>query len=65
VDVENLAVGYLAGIGSVFTPPWNSDRLSEALGLEPVDESERHTALGDARWAMRIYDAVMNSKESA
>jgi len=39
-------------------PPWKSDDLSRAVGVEP-DDFDRHTALGDARWAMRIYDAVM------
>jgi len=38
--------------------PWKSDDLSAALGVTVSDE-DRHTALGDARWAMRIYDAVM------
>ncbi len=37
--------------------PWKSDDLSAALGIKVSDE-DRHTALGDARWAMRIYDAV-------
>lgn len=27
-------------------------------------EGDRHTALGDARWAMRIYDAVMGASSS-
>lgn len=62
VDVENLAVGYLAGQGNPIQPPWKSDALSEALGLDPIPEDERHTALGDARWALRIYDRVMGVK---
>jgi hypothetical protein len=57
-DVENLAVGYLAGRGEVIAPPWKSDDLAAALGLS-VSEDERHTALGDARFARAIYDAVM------
>lgn len=40
------------------TPPWKSDELSRACGVEPPAEDERHTALGDARWAMRWYDAI-------
>jgi DNA polymerase III epsilon subunit-like protein len=59
VDIENLAVGYLAGRGTVMQPPWSSDELTAALEVEPATEQERHTALGDARWAMRIYDKVM------
>ena len=42
-----------------FEPPWESERLSRALGVEPSSEEERHTALGDARWAARIYDRIM------
>ena len=40
------------------TPPWKSDALSRACGVEPPADDERHTALGDARWAMRWYDAM-------
>ncbi|MCZ2261387.1 hypothetical protein [Isoptericola sp. QY 916] len=44
-----------------FGPPWDSDEISRALGVEPpVDE--RHTAMGDARWARAIYDAVMGTR---
>lgn len=39
-------------------PPWKSDDLSRAVGVDP-DDFDRHTALGDARWARAIYDAVM------
>jgi hypothetical protein len=53
VDVEALAAGKLG-----IAPPWNSDDLSAALGVTVSDE-DRHTALGDAKWAMRVYDAVM------
>jgi len=38
-------------------PPWKSDALAAALGITVSDE-ERHTALGDAKWARAIYDAV-------
>ncbi len=58
--VENLAVGWLAARGNPIQPPWKSDDLSEALGIAVSDE-DRHTALGDARWARTIYDAVMGS----
>jgi hypothetical protein len=39
-------------------PPWKSDELSAVIGVEPASEEERHTALGDARWAMRLYDKI-------
>jgi len=65
ICAENLAVGYLAGLNAVHllegplpALPWDSDELSARLGVvAPVQA--RHTALGDARWARDIYDAVM------
>lgn len=53
VDVENLVAGRLG-----IEPPWESDDLAAALGVT-IDEKDRHTALGDARWAMRLYDAAL------
>ncbi|GAB6937092.1 hypothetical protein ACQP60_18875 [Isoptericola variabilis] len=43
-----------------FGPPWDSDEISRALGIEPPTD-ERHTAMGDARWARAIYDCVMGA----
>jgi hypothetical protein len=40
-------------------PPWDSEVLSRLVGVEPPAGAERHTALGDARWARDMYDAVM------
>lgn len=40
-------------------PPWRSDDLSRACGVEPPSDEDRHTALGDARWAMRWYDVLV------
>ena len=67
VDVEALAAGWLAAghdwsqgppVGDRATPPWSSEELSRAVGVDP-DDFDRHTALGDARWAAAIYDAVL------
>lgn len=72
IDVEAMAFGYLwarNGHGNPPLPngvefheqvelPWKSDFLSAAVGVEPPGEGERHTAMGDARWAMRLYDAI-------
>lgn len=61
IDVENLAVGYLAAtpdLRGLVSLPWDSDEISRAVGVEPPGEGERHTAMGDARWAMRLYDAI-------
>jgi hypothetical protein len=60
-DVETLAVGYLRGLGKpVPELPWKSDELMAAIGVEMPTEAERHTALGDAKWALRAYDRVMS-----
>lgn len=53
VDVETLAAGFLRQ-----PPPWDFDGLLGAYGLK-YDESERHTALGDARMVRDLYDAVL------
>lgn len=58
IDVENLAVGYLAAKGTPMLPPWDSNDLSRAVGVDP-DLFERHTAMGDVLWAQAIYDRVM------
>jgi hypothetical protein len=61
-DVETLAVGYLRGQGKpVPALPWKSDELMAAIGVEVPSDAERHTAMGDARWAMRTYDKIMGS----
>lgn len=58
VDVEALAAGALS-----IEPPWESKELSQAIGVDPGD-FDRHTALGDARWAKAIYEAVMTARVS-
>lgn len=69
IDVENLAVGYLAGRAEHegYTPialPWDSNELSRQVGVEP-EQFERHTAMGDVRWAMAIYDAITDPAVTA
>jgi DNA polymerase III epsilon subunit-like protein len=66
IDVENLAVGYLAakyaGVSLALPPearpPWDSNVLSKAVGVDPADFA-RHTAMGDVLWARAIFDRVM------
>jgi hypothetical protein len=60
IDVENLAVGYLAAKGILSDLPWNSDELSQAVGVD-VPTDERHTAMGDARWVKALYDAIVGA----
>lgn len=47
------------------TLPYSSDTLSELVGVTPPTEDERHTALGDARWAKRLYEAIVEQPEEA
>lgn len=44
--------------------PWKSDKLAAAIGVEPLAEHERHTALGDARWAKRWHDTLTATVET-
>lgn len=53
VDVEALVAGKLGVV-----PPWRSSDLSEKIGIHPTD-FDRHTALGDARWARAVYCKTM------
>jgi hypothetical protein len=57
-DVVHLDEAVRAAIG----PPWRSDDLSLACGVEPPGEGVRHTAMGDARWARDLYDAVTGGR---
>ncbi|OHU37321.1 hypothetical protein BKG79_17215 [Mycobacteroides chelonae] len=58
IDVENVVAGYLAGRGELFTPPWKSDQLSAAVGVDP-EMFDRHTAMGDVLWTRAQWDAVI------
>ena len=59
-DFETLIAGWLAGQGRPVPPlPWKSDDLSRLIGVEPPGADERHTAVGDARWAARVWDQVL------
>jgi hypothetical protein len=76
VDIEAMAVGYLTGRWAQARDdgnpteagpfdlglPWKSDVLSRAVGVEPPTDAERHTALGDARWCKRWYDAMVGGE---
>lgn len=66
IDIENFVAGWLAAgdenvDGPPFPdkarPPWNSKDLSLAVGVDP-EQFDRHTALGDARWALAMWDAI-------
>lgn len=44
------------------TPPWMSDDLSKAVGVDP-DAYNRHTAMGDVEWVRDQFDAVMRPEK--
>lgn len=56
IDAEVFAAGLLG-----VHPPYNSDAISAAVGVNP-DDYARHTAMGDARWAQALYDATLRTR---
>lgn len=60
IDVPTLVQGYLAAKNLLPEPPWKSDTLSAAVGVDPADYN-RHTAMGDCAWTLAQYDIVMGS----
>ena len=57
VCVTTMLAGLLAARGEYPAPPWKSADVARAVGVDPGDY-DTHTALGDARLARAIYDAV-------
>lgn len=45
-------------IDALLADGWRSYDLSRQMGVEPPAKGEAHTALGDARWARNVYDAI-------
>lgn len=73
IDVETEAAGWLRGRLHAGDPglvarcdevldairlPRKSDSLSRLCGVEPPGPEERHTAMGDASWNERWWDAL-------
>lgn len=48
----------LAFVPEALDPPWSSNAISVEVGVNPQDY-ERHSALGDCRWALAQLDAVI------
>lgn len=61
IDVENEAHGWLAGRGRLMLPPWNSNDLSRAIGVDP-EQFDRHTAMGDVEWVRAQWDVIIGSE---
>lgn len=58
LDSASMAIGYLAACGVLIPPPWKSDALSDAVGVDP-GRFARHTAMGDVLWTQALFDRVM------
>jgi DNA polymerase III epsilon subunit-like protein len=78
IDIATLAAGYRFGqaasgaYGGDFAfradypqLPYSSYGLSRAVGVEPPAKDVAHTALGDARWARDVFDAVTGVQAAA
>lgn len=49
---------WYAKIGQAIGWPWRTHDVSRHVEVEPPTAAVAHTALGDARWARAVYDAV-------
>jgi DNA polymerase III epsilon subunit-like protein len=67
IDVGTLATGCLAAEGrwpgahvnALDALPWSTTHLGELLGVPTPAAEDQHTALGDARYARDLFDAIM------
>jgi hypothetical protein len=57
-DIVQLAAAKI-GAQAAGPLPWRTHVLSRAVGVEPPTAEAAHTALGDARWARDVHNAVM------
>lgn len=55
LDVATYAAGVAAGVGYYVPPPYGSRSTAELLQMPPQDETEQHTALGDARYSLAMW----------
>lgn len=71
VDIATLVAGSRFGMAKVIRNfggkpgpndvpafPFSSREMSRFVGVEPPGDDAAHTALGDARWARDVFDAV-------
>ncbi|MET8377967.1 3'-5' exonuclease [Streptomyces microflavus] len=62
IDIATLAAGFMWAqepeLMAKDTKPISSRWLSRQVGVEPPGDDVAHTALGDARWARDVYDAI-------
>lgn len=58
LDSSSIAIGYLAARGMLPAPPWKSDALSAAVGVDPAG-FDRHTGGGDVAWLAAQWDKTV------
>lgn len=63
ICMKSMTAAYLAARGEILHPPWSSEELSRAVGINPANY-ERHTAMGDVYWARDLYDVVMAQQKA-
>ena len=69
VDVENLAMGFLMARGDFekMPFPWKSRELAAMLGVDQdalrAEWGQEHSALADAEFARRMFEAVVGPPE--
>jgi len=65
VCVATLAAGFLYSAEPREMPgeaqPFSTGHVSRHMGVRQPGPDERHTALGDARWAFNLYTTVVSS----
>ncbi|GGU84538.1 hypothetical protein GCM10010275_19490 [Streptomyces litmocidini] len=55
---QNCDAEYYGRADRLLADGWRSYELSRLMGVEPPNSLDAHTALGDARWARDVYDAI-------
>lgn len=55
---QHCDASYYGRVDEMLKDGWKSRELSRLMGVEPPRPGVAHTALGDARWARDVYDAV-------
>lgn len=58
VDVGALAWGWYCAGPEKWTQPPNVAKVAEMMGI-PIYDEVRHTALGDAAWAYRVFRTIV------
>ncbi len=61
LDIRTFVAGYLHGRGELGTPLWSrsQDEIAELVNVDTIQESSRHTAIGDAQYGAAILIAAL------